>query len=175
MNESLYPFVNHTTYDLNALRALNDIAEATVRKDKSRRTKVLGALLGVFGLVAGAMLYPKQSLIGSLLLLYGVVLLLMVLRWKSFQLRTSQQQLQKGMRECTYEFDEEEMICNTEAGVTRHPYEQMFAVVSSQDWYAIFFDESHGVMLDKKGFTTGDAMSFKSFIGQRTMLPIQEI
>ena len=26
MNESLYPFVNHTTYDLNALRALNDIA-----------------------------------------------------------------------------------------------------------------------------------------------------
>ena len=99
----------------------------------------------------------------------------MVLRWKSFQLRTSQQQLQKGMRECTYEFDEEEMICNTEAGVTRHPYEQMFAVVSSADWYAIFFDESHGVMLDKKGFIEGDAMSFKSFIGQRTMLPIQEI
>ena len=165
MNESLYPFVNHTTYDLNALRALNDIAEATVRKEKSRRTKFFGLILGVFGLVAGAMLYPKQNLIGSLLLL----------RWKSFQLRTSQQQLQKGMRECTYEFDEEEMICNTEAGVTRHPYEQMFAVVSSADWYAIFFDESHGVMLDKKGFIEGDAMSFKSFIGQRTMLPIQEI
>lgn len=175
MNESLYPFVNHTTYDLNALRALNDIAEATVRKDKSRRTKFFGVILGAFGLVAGAMLYPKNSLIGSLLLLYGVVLLIMVLRWKSFQLRTSQQQLQKGMRECTYEFDEEEMICNTEAGVTRHPYEQMFAVVSSADWYAIFFDESHGVMLDKKGFTAGDVMSFKSFIGQRTMLPIQEI
>ena len=137
MNESLYPFVNHTTYDLNALRALNDIAEATVRKEKSRRTKFFGLILGVFGLVAGAMLYPKQNLIGSLLLLYGVVLLIMVLRWKSFQLRTS--------------------------------------VVSSADWYAIFFDESHGVMLDKKGFIEGDAMSFKSFIGQRTMLPIQEI
>ena len=173
MNESLYPFVNHTTYDLNALRALNDIAEATVRKEKSRRTKFFGLILGVFGLVAGAM--KLANLIGSLLLLYGVVLLIMVLRWKSFQLRTSQQQLQKGMRECTYEFDEEEMICNTEAGVTRHPYEQMFAVVSSADWYAIFFDESHGVMLDKKGFIEGDAMSFKSFIGQRTMLPIQEI
>ena len=108
MNESLYPFVNHTTYDLNALRALNDIAEATVRKEKSRRTKFFGLILGVFGLVAGAMLYPKQNLIGA-------------------------------------------------------------------DWYAIFFDESHGVMLDKKGFIEGDAMSFKSFIGQRTMLPIQEI
>ena len=166
MNESLYPFVNHTTYDLNALRALNDIAEATVRKEKSRRTKFFGLILGVFGLVAGAMLYPKQNLIGSLLLLYGVVLLIMVLRWKSFQLRTSQQQLQKGMRECN---------CSTGAGVTRYPYEQMFAVVSSADWYAIFFDESHGVMLDKKGFIEGDAMSFKSFIGQRTMLPIQEI
>lgn len=175
MNESLYPFVNHTTYDLNALRALNDIAEATVRKEKSRRTKFFGLILGVFGLVAGAMLYPKQNLIGSLLLLYGVVLLIMVLRWKSFQLRTSQQQLQKGMRECNYEFDEEEMICSTGAGVTHYPYEQMFAVVSSADWYAIFFDESHGVMLDKKGFIEGDAMSFKSFIGQRTMLPIQEI
>ena len=68
MNESLYPFVNHTTYDLNALRALNDIAEATVRKEKSRRTKFFGLILGVFGLVAGAMLYPKQNLIGSLLL-----------------------------------------------------------------------------------------------------------
>lgn len=174
MTESLYPFVNHTTYDIKALTALNNLAESSVRKDKSRRTKMMCWLLGVVGLVAGAYCYPHQSLVGSLLLLYGVLLLLVAVSWKSFQLRSSQRQLQRGMRECTYEFDEDEIICNTEAGIQRYPYEQTYAVVSNADWYAIFFDLSHGIILDKKGFTVGDAMSFKAFIGQHTQLPIQE-
>ena len=76
MNESLYPFVNHTTYDIKALSALNRLAEASVRKEKSRRTKSLCWLLGVVGLVGGAYCYPHQNLVGSLLLLYGVILLL---------------------------------------------------------------------------------------------------
>lgn len=174
MTESLYPFVNHTTYDVKALAALNNLAESSVRKDKSRRTKVLCWLLGVLGLVAGAYCYPHQSLVGSLLLLYGVILLLVAISWKSFQLRSSQRQLQRGMRECTYEFDEDEIICNTEAGIQRYAYDQTYAVVANADWYAIFFDLSHGIIIDKKGFTVGDAMSFKAFIGQHTQLPIQE-
>ena len=165
MNESLYPFVNHTTYDIKALSALNRLAEASVRKEKSRRTKSLCWLLGVVGLVGGAYCYPHQNLVGSLLLLYGVILLLVAISWKNFQLRSSQRQLPRGMRACTYEFDEEEIICNTE---------QAFAVVSDQTWYVIFCDMSHGIILDKAGFTTGDAMSFKAFIGQHTQLPIQE-
>ncbi len=154
MNESMYPFVNHTTYDMQALSALNRLAEATVRKEKSRRTRALCWLLGVVGLVAGAYCYPHQSLVGSLLLLY---------------------ELQRGMRECTYEFDDDEIICNTEAGVTRYSYEQTYAVVSDKDWYAIFFDISHGIVIRKTGFTVGDPVSFKAFIGQHTQLPIQEI
>ena len=153
MNESLYPFVNHTTYDIKALSALNRLAEASVRKEKSRRTKSLCWLLGVVGLVGGAYCYPHQNLVGSLLLLYGVILLLVAISWKNFQLRSSQRQLPRGMRECTYEFDEEEIICNTEAGITRYSYEQAFAVVSDQNWYVIFFDMSHGIILDKAGFT----------------------
>ena len=155
-------------------RRLNRLAEASVRKEKSRRTKSLCWLLGVVGLVGGAYCYPHQNLVGSLLLLYGVILLLVAISWKNFQLRSSQRQLPRGMRECTYEFDEEEIICNTEAGITRYSYEQAFAVVSDQNWYVIFFDMSHGIILDKAGFTTGDAMSFKAFIGQHTQLPIQE-
>ena len=61
MNESLYPFVNHTTYDIKALSALNRLAEASVRKEKSRRTKSLCWLLGVVGLVGGAYCYPHQK------------------------------------------------------------------------------------------------------------------
>ena len=79
MNESLYPFVNHTTYDIKALSALNRLAEASVRKEKSRRTKSLCWLLGVVGLVGGAYCYPHQNLVGSLLLLYGVILLLVAM------------------------------------------------------------------------------------------------
>lgn len=174
MNESLYPYVNKTTYDRKALAALNRLAELSVRKEKSRRTRALCWLLGVIGLVAGAYCYPHQSLVGSLLLLYGVLLLLVGINWKSFQLRSSQRQLQKGVQTCTYEFDEEELICTTEAGVSRYPYDQTYAVVCDQDWYAIFFDTSHGVILDKNGFTEGDAQSFMAFIGQHTQLPIQE-
>ena len=182
MNESLYPFVNHTTYDIKALSALNRLGEIIgealdihkLCSSKAERTDRIKELLGVVGLVGGAYCYPHQNLVGSLLLLYGVILLLVAISWKNFQLRSSQRQLPRGMRECTYEFDEEEIICNTEAGITRYSYEQAFAVVSDQNWYVIFFDMSHGIILDKAGFTTGDAMSFKAFIGQHTQLPIQE-
>ena len=52
MNESLYPFVNHTTYDLKALGAMNRLAELSVRREKSRRTKGICGVLGLIGLVA---------------------------------------------------------------------------------------------------------------------------
>lgn len=174
MSESLYPFVNKTTYDRRALMALNDLAEKSVRKEKSRITRLLCYVLGLVGLVAGAFLHEASPMISNLLLLYGVLLLLMGFSWKSFQLRSSQRQLQRGMKECTYEFDDDEMICTTEAGEQRYSYEQVFAVVSDKDWYVLFFDAGHGVIIDRKGFVEGDDRFFKSFIGQHTQLPIQE-
>ena len=110
----------------------------------------------------------------SLMMLYGVILLILLISWKNFQLRSSQRQLPQGMKECTYEFDEEEIICTTAAGEQRYSYEQVFAVVSDMAWYVIFFDASHGIILDKNGFSVGDARDFKAFIGQHTQLPIQE-
>lgn len=174
MNESLYPFVNHTTYDLKALGAMNRLAELSVRREKSRRTKGICGVLGLIGLVGGVYCDPHQNLVGSLMMLYGVILLILLISWKNFQLRSSQRQLPQGMKECTYEFDEEEIICTTAAGEQRYSYEQVFAVVSDMAWYVIFFDASHGIILDKNGFSVGDARDFKAFIGQHTQLPIQE-
>lgn len=176
MNESLCPFVNETSYDSRALSALNLMAEATVRKEKSNRNRMLCFILGVFGLVAGTILYPQQNLIGSLLLLYGVLLLLVGFSWKRFQLRSSQRQLQRGAQQVRCEFDEEEIVCNLQSGlVQRYTYDQIEAVVSNDAWFAIFFDMDHGFVLDKNGFTQGDPMSFRAYIGQHTLLPIQDI
>lgn len=176
MNESLYEFVNETAYDTRALSALNRMAEATVRKEKSQRTRMLCFILGVFGLVAGFFCYKNSSLIGSLLVLYGFLLLFVGISWKSFQLRSSRRQLQRGAQNVVYEFDDEEIVCNLASGlIQRYTYDQIEAVVSDADWYAVFFDMDHGIVLDKSGFTTGDAISFKAFIGRHTMLPIQDI
>ena len=176
MNESLHSFVNETSYDSRALSALNLMAEATVRKEKSNRTRMLCFILGIFGLVAGGILYPRQNLIGSLLLLYGVLLLLVGISWKRYQLRSSQRQLQRGAQLVRCEFDEEEIICNLQSGlIQRYTYNQIEAVVSNDAWYAIFFDMDHGFVLDKNGFVRGDPASFRSFIGQHTLLPIQDI
>ena len=170
------PFVNRTDYDTRALAALNRMAEATVRKEKSQKTRMLCLVLGVFGLVAGYFCYKNNTLIGSLLALYGALLLFVGVTWKSFRLRSSRRQLQRGAQSVVYEFDEEEIVCRLASGVIhRYAYNQIEAVVSDEEWYAIFFDMDHGIVLDKAGFTAGDAPSFKSFIGQHTMLPIQEI
>ena len=176
MDESLYPFVNHTSYDTRALSALNLMAEATVRKEKSRKTRMLCLILGAFGLVAGFFCYRSNSLIGSLLVLYGAILLYVCVTWKRFQLRSSKQQLQRGAQSVVYEFDEEEIVCNLSSGIIqRYTYDQIEAIASNDEWYAVFFDADHGIVLDKTGFTVGDAMSFKAFIGRHTMLPIQDI
>ena len=171
-----FPFVNHTSYDTRALSALNLIAEATVRKEKSQKTRMLCLILGAFGLIAGFFCYRNNSLIGSLLVLYGALLLYVGITWKRFQLRSSRRQLQRGAQDVVYEFSDEEIACNLSTGIIqRYTYDQIEAVVSTDEWYAIFFDMDHGIVLDKTGFTTGDPMSFKAFIGQHTMLPIQDI
>lgn len=177
MNEEGYPFVNHTTYDQRSMKAMNRLAQASVRREKSKRTRTGNALLGVVFLAGGIYCYKgmQWELAGTLLVLYGAFLLLMVLRWDSYQLRSSMRQLQNAMRECTYAFDEDKFTCTTQAGMTEHPYDQVFAVVADQDWYVLFFDQDHGIILDKAGFTAGDAVSFKSFIGRHTQLPIQDI
>ena len=176
MNESSIPFVNVTGYDSRALSALNRMAEATVRKEKSRRNRMLCFVLSVFGLAAGAYLYPQQNLIGSLLVLYGVLLLLVGVSWKRFHLRSSQRQLQRGVQEVRCEFTEDEIACHLQSGlIQRYTYDQIEALVSDDAWFAIFFDMDHGFVLGKNGFTEGDAMSFRAFIGQHTLLPIQDI
>ena len=175
MSESIYPFVNKTNYDLAALKALNDLAEKTVRKEKSKRTRTLCYVIGAACLAGGALVYNMQSTIASLLLLYGVLLLWVGISWKNWQLRSTKSQLKRGMNVCVYEFDDEEIICNTEAVVNRYSYEQVEAVVASQHYYAIFFDKNNGIIIDRKGFTEGDDMFFKSFIGQHTQLPVQDI
>lgn len=176
MNESLYPFVNQTSYDTRTLSALNRMAEATVRKEKSRRTRLLCFILGVFCIVAGYFWRGQQSLISNLLLLYGVLLLLVGISWTKFQLRSSKRQLQRGAQEVICQFGQEEIVCHLSSGIiNRYTYGQIEAIASDAEWYVIFFDADHGFILDKNGFTEGDAASFKAFIGQHTMLPIQDI
>ena len=119
MEESLFPFVNRTVYDQRALVALNRLAEASVRKEKSRRTRALCYVCGVAGLVAGAFVYRYQAIVGQLLLLYGVLLLLVAISWRSFQLRSSKRQLQRGVTDCRYEFDEDEMLWRISALLRR--------------------------------------------------------
>ena len=176
MDESLYSFVNHTSYDARALSALYLMAEATIRKEKSQKTRMLCLILGAFGLAAGYFCYKNNTLIGSLLVLYGVLLLFVGITWKNFQLRSSRRQLQRGAQDVVYEFDDEEIVCRLSSGVIqRYTYDQIEAVASNDEWYAVFFDMDHGIVLDKTGFTTGDPMSFKAFIGQHTLLPILDI
>ena len=152
------------------------MAEATVRKEKSQKTRMLCLILGAFGLIAGFFCYKNNSLIGSLLVLYGVILLYVGVTWKRFQLRSSKRQLQRGSDSVVYEFDDEEIVCRLSSGIIqRYTYDQIDAVISNDEWYAIFFDMDHGIVMDRNGFTTGDAMSFRAFIGQHTMLPIQDI
>ena len=61
MNESLYPFVNHTTYDLKALGAMNRLAELSVRREKSRRTKGICGVLGTSAWWAACTATPTKT------------------------------------------------------------------------------------------------------------------
>ena len=176
MEEAMYPFENKTTYDRPALEAMNRLAEATVRKKKATRTRSLCYILGVLLLAAGVYYYNISNMAGSLMLIYGVLLLLGGIYWKKLQIWSSQRQLaQQKSRECTYLFDEDNFCCVTESLTDAFSYDKVTAVVSDKDWYVLFFDQGHGVIIDRKGFTVGDDMTFRSFIGMHTQLPIMDV
>lgn len=174
MEESLYTFVNKTNYDRNALAALNDLAEKSVSKKKSQSTRILSLVGGVACLVLGVTMRESSGLASTLFLVYGVLLLLACISWRSLRLKSSQRQMKHGGSLCTYGFDEEGIFCQTDTFSQTFPYDQVFAVVMNDKWYAIFFDANHGIIMNRKGFTEGDDLSFKAYIGQHTQLPIQE-
>lgn len=173
MDQVIYS--NRTLYDDRALAAMNFLAERTVQKNRTVRARILCFVLGVIGLIAGVLVHPHQKVIGEGLMLYGVILLIVGVSWHTFRLNSSRRQLPQGTRFCTTEFMEEGMTCTTEKGTTVYIYDQVFAIVEDSTWYVIFFDAGHGIILDKAGFTAGEPMMFKSFIGMHTQLPIQTV
>lgn len=148
-----------------------------MQKDRYRRNRMFCYILGILGLAGGVAIFaivPEKQALGAIALIYGLMLLLVGIYWNRFQVWSSQRQLVNGVKTCTYTFSDDMISCETESDVTHYAYNRVYAVAETETWFGLFFDLSHGVVIDKKGFTKGDPVSFKAFIGRRTKLPIQE-
>lgn len=175
--DQVVQFENQTVYDKRALGMLNYLAGKSVQRSRSRRTRAFCYALGVLGLVGGVVVFallPGKRALGTLGLLYGILLLLVGIFWERFQVWSSQRQLVSGVKTCTYTFTDDMISCKTESDTTYYAYRRVYAVTESAEWFGVFFDVNHGIVIDKKGFTQGDPVSFKAFLGQHTRLPIQE-
>jgi len=170
--------INTTNYDQKALSAMNRLASATVQKKKTMTTRSFCIGLGILGLAAGIFVYlrlPEKKTIGNLCLLYGILLMAVGLNWNRFQAWTSGKMMSPGIAKCTYSFEEDAVTVTNDAGESRYAYSRFDAAAEDDDWFMLFMDSKHGMIIDKSGFTAGSDEDLRTLIQETMKLPLDRV
>lgn len=171
-------YINKTVYDQNALGALNRLAVKTVQKQKTFLSRAFCFVFGILGLGIGATLLfgPQQDRsLGTLGILYGVMFLGIGTFWTRFQTWTSRRMLTLGVKNCTFSFDDFSVTVENEMETNRYLYRNLYAAVEDENWYVLFLDKKHGIVLDKSGFTMGEAAAFRAYLEEKIGQPVEQI
>lgn len=170
--------INKTDYNQRALSAMNRLACATVLKKKSMTTRSFCYVLGIVGLATGIFVYlriPDKQTIGTICLLYGIILMAVGFKWNRFQAWTSGKMLSPNTVQYTYSFDEDALTVISDAGTSRFAYSRFESAAEDDEWFMLFLDNKHGVIVDKNGFSAGSAEELRTLIQQTMKLPIDRV
>lgn len=171
-------FINDTNYNKKSLNALNRLAGQTIDPGKKRIYRIVCVVIGALALADGFYLQAVKQMEGivpSLVVVYGLLLLFLGLFWYQFQYYTSKRMMTRGMQTCHYHFEEDGFSSKTQLTDTSYYYHNLFAISENDNFYALFLDSKHGIIIDKSGFTKGDSHSFASFLEEKSGLTIKKV
>lgn len=168
--------INQTTYDKPTLTALNRLTCQTIQKTKTQATRGICLILGIAGIAVGILLGRKPDFsptVASLVMLYGLILFAASLFWSRFQTWTSGRMMSEGMKHCTFTFQEDALVADNEAASSRYAYHHFTALAEDDQWFVLYLDPKHGIILNKNGFTAGTAKQAHELLEKSTGLTFQ--
>ena len=166
-------FVFETTYDLKALTAVAKGLRKTVRKKKSRCSRLLGMILVLLSLFLALFTPPTSR---TLLLLIVALLITAVLCFEDSLIGyIAKKRMLPGTNLQTSRFTDVSYHSVTDVGTTEFHYDRIVAIAESKDYFIFTFSDKHAQVHNKHTISGGSLDDFRFFIQQKTNLTIVQI
>ncbi len=167
-------FTFETAYDQKALTAMAKGLRKTVRRKRSRRSHILGAIVIVLAvlLVIGSGTFDFRA---AVTLLAAAVILLVLIFEDRLNGYIGGKRMLPGTVKAVSLFTDESYSSETEIGKTEFHYEYILALPESDDYFIFLFSNSHAQVYDKRTLSGGSLDDFRSFIQEKTQNSILHI
>lgn len=160
-------FLNETIYNKANLDMLTRVAGYTVKKRQTMRNRMICFLIGATGLILGLTGPFENQMITSLCQVYGFIFAFAGVFW--FQVQCFPNfAAARPAQHFTLEFTEN--YFGAPEAFEPFTYDQLILLVEGPRSVLIFWDEQHGMILDKDGFSKGDPTDFVRFLEEKTGL-----
>lgn len=163
-------FIFDTAYDQRTLTVMAKVLRKTVRKNRSRRTHVLGWIVMVLALLlifySGA--FNFRTVITGIAALAILIALLFEDQLNGYFAR---KRLLPGTENASTVFTENSFTSTTNVGRTEFQYDRIIALAETNEYFIFLFSPSHAQIYDKSTLTGGTIEAFRSFIQDKTAKP----
>lgn len=168
-------FQFETKYDQKGLTAMARALRKTIRKKRSRRSRMFGwCIVALAVLLIAAQGASGEPWTFRDVLTCGIGVILTVVLFTEDQVNAffGKKMMLPGTSFVKSVFSEESYTLATEAAVTEFHYETVQQICETEDYFVLLFSRQHGQIYDKATLSGGTAGDFRTFITEKTGKPI---
>ncbi len=167
-----------TDYDQETLTAMAKGLRKTVRKKRSRRTRIIAGVVLALGLASTALSIASQEPLRARNLLVPIAMLCMI--YASFQEdrlngRIAKRNVLPGTEHASCVFGEDGYTIETSVTESRFSYPQILAIAELPRYVVLALSNNQAQALDKESFSGGTMEDFRAFLADKTGKPVQMI
>lgn len=171
-------FTFDTDYDQRALTAMARALRKTLRRKSSRTTRFFGLLivaLAVLLTIPAAREGFELTVNVAATWLAAIVIVGVFFLEDSINAYIAKRKMMLGTESAKSQFTDESYTTETDLGVSEWNYDRIDAVAETKRYFVFLFDRSHAQLYDKESIGGGTADEFRSFIEEKTGLPVENV
>lgn len=168
-----------TVYDHKALTALCRAVRKTYRRKRSLFLRILVGAFIATNAVFNGLLYWLGAFVFdfTVILTVAAAVLLLLLCFFEDDLNAW---IGGGMsygykQETTASLDEDAYTITLPGNVGRWQYDKIQRLCETEGYFVLLLSKRHGHVFDKSGFTKGDPDAFRTYITEKTGIPVRSI
>lgn len=167
-----------TDYNLETLTAMAKGLRQTVRKKRSRRTRIFAGIILVIGLVSTALSIASKEPLRARNLLVPLAMLNVIyasLQEDRLNGRVAKRNVLPGTEHAGCVFGEDGYTIKTSATESRFSYAQILAVAELPRYFVLALSKNQAQAFDKAHMTGGSLDAFRAFLTAKTEKQIAQI
>lgn len=171
-------FKFQTAYDQKAITSMAKALRKTVRKKRSRRSHVFGAIVIVLSIMLALPLGDEKFVLDFrtvITWLVSAILLFVLLFEDRINGYIARKRMLPGLAQATVTFHAEHYCSETEIGKSEFKYDNITHLAETVDYFVFIFSQSHAQIYDKKSISGGTLEEFRAFISGVTGKEIEKI